>query len=134
MIDRNLDLYVVAGEPVRVRYRRQLADGATRELVGEVYAFTIYAADGTTVSSVASAIGQDADGDYADMTHPATLSVECAGRIGLRWELAEVLPVGRQRRFAGRFSVARGPGSVAGSASPYAVPDIDWIIERDSGR
>lgn len=134
MIDRNFDMRMAGGDPLALRYRRQLADGTTRELLGEVYAFTIYLSDGTTQPtwSAASTIERDLDGDYADMALPAALSATLAGLVGLRWELAEVLSGGgRQRRQGGELLVSRSASTIAGTAPPLAQADIDWIIERD---
>ncbi len=134
MIDRNFDMRVAGGDPLALRYRRQLADGTTRELLGEVYAFTAYRPDGSTESgwSVASTIERDLDGDFADMALPAPLSAELAGVVGLKWELAEVLlDGGRQRRQGGALYVSRSAAMTAGTAPPLAQADIDWIIERD---
>ncbi|MES3152946.1 hypothetical protein [Sphingomonas faeni] len=134
MIDRNFDMRVAGGDPLALRYRRQLADGTTRELLGEVYAFTIYRPDGSTEPgwSAASTIEQDLDGDFADMALPAALSAALAGVVGLKWELAEVLlDGGRQRRQGGALYVSRSAATTAGTAPPLAQADIDWIIERD---
>ncbi|MES3154467.1 hypothetical protein [Sphingomonas faeni] len=134
MIDRNFDMRVAGGDPLALRYRRQLADGTTRALLGEVYAFTIYRPDGSTEAgwSAASAIEQDLDGDFADMALPAPLSAALAGVVGLKWELAEVLlDGGRQRRQGGALYVSRSAATTAGTAPPLAQADIDWIIERD---
>ncbi|WP_380787227.1 hypothetical protein [Sphingomonas sp. R86521] len=137
VIDRNLDMRIAGGDPLALRYRRQLADGTTRELLGEVYAFTIYRADGSTADgwSAASTIERDLDGDYADMALAPTLSVALAGTVGLKWALDEVLPDGgRQARQGGALYVSRSPTTIAGTASPLARADIDWIIERDDER
>ena len=143
MIDRNLDMRIAGGDPIALCYRRQLADGATRELTGEVYAVTIYRADGSTEPgwSAASTIEQDVDGDFASMALTSGLSASLAGVVGLRWELAEILPGAapgsdqpRQRKQGGALFVSRSAASVAGTASPFAEPDTDWIIERDDER
>ncbi len=139
MIDRNFDMRVAGGDPLALRYRRQLANGTTRELLGEVYAFTIYRPDGSTEAgwSVASTIEQDLDGDFAAMVLPPPLSATLAGVVGLKWELAEILPGEghpRQRKQGGALFVSRSAASVAGTASPLAEPDTDWIIERDDER
>jgi hypothetical protein len=134
VIDRNLDMRIPGSDPLALRYRCQLADGTTRELLGEVYAFTIYRPDGTTETgwSVASTIAQDLDGDFADMALAPGLSATLAGMVGLKWELAEVLRDGaRQRRQGGALYVSRSAAAIAGTAPPLAQADIDWIIERD---
>lgn len=134
MIDRNFDMRIAGGDPLALRYRRQLADGTTRELLGEVYAFTVYRPDGTTEPdwSVASTIARDLDGDFADMALAPRLSAELAAVIGLKWELAEVLRDGaRQRRQGCALYISRSAAATAGTAPPVAQADIDWIIERD---
>ncbi len=134
MIDRAFGMRIAGGDPLALRYRRQLANGTTRELLGEVYAFTIYRPDGSTEAgwSVASTIKQDIDGDFADMALAPALSASLAGVVGLKWELAEVLREGgRQRRQGGTLSISRSATTTAGTAPPLAQADIDWIIERD---
>lgn len=117
-------------------YRRLLADGTTRELAGEVYALTIHQPGGAAITgaSVASVIEQDLDGDHALLVLPTPAMLGIVGRIGLRWDLSEVLAPGvRQRRYRGLFIAERAPAEVAGDAPPLARGDVQWIFERDPG-
>lgn len=139
MIDRDMTMRLRAHEPIALQYRRALADGTTRELLGEVYALTIYAADGTTIEGVggpmsaASTIRQDMDGDYAEMILPPGSAALLVGRIGLMWELAELLPDSeRDPRHSGRIIVEPAASTVTGTASLIARGDSTMIIERDA--
>lgn len=126
-----------AHDRLAIGYRSLLPDGTPREQL-RTSAFTIYAPDGSTVPGVggapmsaASVSAQDRGGLYGAMIHPPGSAALLVGRIGLRWELAVLLPSGeRITRYSGPIDIEPGASVITGDPSPVEPGGILIFVDR----
>lgn len=131
-IDRAWNMRAPAQDELALRYRRLLPDGTPSEMQGEVWAFAIMG-PGINIAPAQSVRLVDIEGPYFEMRHPATVGPLIAGKVGLKWALAEVLPGGTlDTRFDGILSVeaAGTTGITPPLAGAGAVP---MIVEQEEG-
>lgn len=139
-IDRAMNMRVPASDVIALRYRWLLSDGTPSEMLGEVWAFVIWGPGMADIVAKAGPVDgrfADEDGPYFEMRHEPTVGALLAGKVGLRWKVAEVLPTegGEPQldtRYEGLLTVDRSPAAAGVTAPALGEGEILMLIDEEN--
>ena len=140
MIDDAGNMKVPARDPVGVRYRRLLPDGTPGQMLGEVYAFTIWGHDvgkalGFDIDEVTapSVRAADLDGPYFEMLHAPGVGPALAGMVGLQAKVVEIDENGQEdTRYVGHLYIEPSAGAGAVEPPTFGEPELPMIEHEET--
>lgn len=114
--DGNATFY--AGEIIAAEIQLQDRDGSAQPIGDRRFALTIHRPDRSIVVARAASAAIDADGPYAAWAIEGAISGALWPSPGVRYEIAELLQIGRDVLVAGTLRILRAPAQVDAVEGP----------------